>query len=146
MVYADFMEHLLETMKISISPVTYDGYSYMFKAHIVPYFKAKKLKVKDVTPYNIQEYVNYKLSLGLSPNTVHRQMANISKCLNSAVKQNIIAFNPAKRIEMPKKERFTGAKFYNEKQIEQLLECSKGGPLEIALLLTLFYGIRQLAI
>ena len=44
---------------------------------------------------------------------------------------------------MPKRERYTGAKHYNERQIEQLLECSKGDPLEIVLLLTLFYGLRR---
>ena len=70
-------------------------------------------------------------------------MANISKCLNSAVRQNIIAFNPVKRIDLPKKQRFTGAKYYNEKQIEQLLSLSKGDPLEIVILLTVFYGLRR---
>ena len=44
---------------------------------------------------------------------------------------------------MPKKVKFTGAKHYNEKQIEQLLECSKGDPLEIVIMLTLFYGLRR---
>jgi integrase len=48
-----------------------------------------------------------------------------------------------KRIDLPKKIRYTGAKHYNEKQIEQLLECSKGDPLEIVILLTVFYGLRR---
>lgn len=79
----------------------------------------------------------------VSANTVHRYLANISKCLNSAVKQNIIAFNPVTRIDKPKKTRYTGAKFYNEKQINELLSRSKGDPLEIAILLTAFYGLRR---
>jgi integrase len=44
---------------------------------------------------------------------------------------------------MPKKIKYTGAKHYNEKQIEQLLDCSKGDPLEIVILLTVFYGLRR---
>jgi len=44
---------------------------------------------------------------------------------------------------MPSPVRFTGAKHYDEKQIEQLLEISKGDPLEIVILLTLFYGLRR---
>jgi len=59
------------------------------------------------------------------------------------VKQNIIPFNPVSCIEKPKAQKFTGAKFYNEKQIEQLLEVSKGDPLEVFLLVTVFYGLRR---
>jgi integrase len=55
----------------------------------------------------------------------------------------MIAFNPVKRIDMPKKVKYTGAKHYNEQQIEQLFECSKGDPLEIVNFLTVFYGLRR---
>ncbi|MDR2168144.1 MAG: site-specific integrase [Clostridiales bacterium] len=44
---------------------------------------------------------------------------------------------------MPKKVKYTGAKHYNERQIEQLLEISKDNPLEIVIKLTLFYGLRR---
>jgi len=44
---------------------------------------------------------------------------------------------------MPKKVKYTGAKRYNEKQIERLLECSKGDALEIVILLAIFYGLRR---
>ena len=79
----------------------------------------------------------------ISPNTIIKHLRNISKCLDSAVRQNIIAFNPVKRIDMPKKIKYTGAKRYNEQQIEQLLECSRGDILEIVILLTVFYGLRR---
>jgi len=59
------------------------------------------------------------------------------------LRQNIIAFNPAKRVNELKKEKYTGAQFLNEKQIEQLLACSIGDPLEIVILLTVFYGLRR---
>jgi len=143
MIFMDFMAQHLEGRKLQLAPTTFDGYTFNFKAHIEPFFKPKKLKVKDVTPAVIQKYVNEKLTSGLSPNSVKRHLDNISSCLNSAVKQNIIAFNPVSRIEKPSVKKFTGAKFYNEKQIEQLLEVSKGEPLEIVILLTIFYGLRR---
>jgi len=142
MYFVSFMEQWLETLKPSISLNTFDGYKLILNVHIIPYFEKKKLKVTDMTPAIIQQYVNVKLK-ELSPNTVRKHLANISKCLDSAVKQNIIAFNPVKRIEMPKKERFTGAKHYNERQIEELLECCKGDSLEVVIMLTLFYGLRR---
>jgi len=141
--FVDFMIEWFETLKMSVASTTYNSYSYTLSSHIIPYFKARKLKVKDITPAVIQKYVNDKLKGGLSANTVRKHLVNISKCLDSAVRQNQIPFNPVKRIEMPKKERYTGAKHYNEKQIEQLLEISKGDPLEIVILLTLFYGLRR---
>ena len=141
--FTDYMTEWLETLKISIAPTTYDAYSLVLKSHILPYFNKRKLKVCNITPMAVQKYVNDKLKGGLSPNTVRRHLANISKCLETAVKQGLIPYNPVKRIEMPKKERFTGAKHYNEGQIEKLLDCSKGDPLEIVILLTLFYGLRR---
>lgn len=36
-----------------------------------------------------------------------------------------------------------GAKYYNKDQINELLEKSKGDPLETVILPTLFYGLRR---
>ena len=106
--FTDFVVRWLEVLKPSIAPTTYDSYTIVLNAHILPYFNKKKLKVAEITPAVIQKYVNDKLK-ALSPNSVRKHLANLSKCLDSAVKQNIIAYNPVKRIEMPKKERYTGA-------------------------------------
>ena len=108
----------------------------------MPFFTVKKLKIRNLTPMHIQQYINFKMET-LSPNTIIKHLRNISKCLDSAVRQNLIAFNPVKRIDMPKKIKYTGAKYYNEKQIEQLLKCSKGDSIEIVILLTIFYGLRR---
>jgi len=140
--FTDFMKNWLENLRHSIAPTTYDGYSLILKSHILPYFEHRKIKVKDLSPSHIQQYVNFKIK-SVSPNTVIKHLRNISKCLDSAIRQNIIAYNSVKRIDMPKKVKYTGAKHYNEKQIEQLLECSKGDPLEIVVLLTVFYGLRR---
>jgi len=141
--FLEFVAQWLESRKPHLSPVTYDGYCLNFNAHIKPFFAPKKLKVEDITPAVIQSYITKKLASGLSGNTVRRHLDNLSKCLTSAVWQNIIAFNPVGRVEKPPAKKFTGAKFYNERQIEQLLETSKGSPLEIVVLMTVFYGLRR---
>ena len=143
--FIDFMKQWLENLRVSmkIASTTYDAYLLTLNAHIVPYFEPLRLKVKEIEPKHIQKYVNHKMVAKLSPNTVKKHIANISACLESAVRQNIISFNPAKRIEEIKKEKYIGAKFLTENQIEQLLACSKGDPLEIVILLTVFYGLRR---
>jgi len=140
--FVNYIEQWLDTTSVSISPTTHDAYKHTLSIHIVPYFTKLKLKVRDVTVAHIQQYVNTKLQT-ISANTIRKHLANLSKCLDTAVKQNIIAYNPVKRIEMPRKVKFTGAKHYNEKQIEQLLQHSKGDPLEVVIKLTLFYGLRR---
>jgi len=141
--FMEFMSNHLEARRPHLSPVTYDGYKINFKAHIYPYFQQRRLKVKEVTPAIIQGYISHKLANGLSNNSVRRHLDNISKCLDNAMKQNIIAYNPVSRVEKPPSQKFMGAKFYNQGQIDRLLEVSKGTPLEIVLLLTLFYGLRR---
>ena len=140
--FALYLVEWLETMRHSIASTTYDSYKMTFRIHILPYFEKKKLKITDVTPAVVQRYVNDKLK-ELSPNTVRKHLANISKCLESAVRQNIIAFNPVERIEKPREIKFKGAKHYNERQIEQLLDCAKNDLLEIPIRLALFYGLRR---
>ncbi|MDR1739374.1 MAG: phage integrase SAM-like domain-containing protein, partial [Bacteroidales bacterium] len=81
-----FMEQWLENLKFSIAPTTYDAYSLTLKAHINPYFESMRLKVKEITPSHIQNYISFKLEK-VSPNTVRKHLANISKCLDSAVRQ-----------------------------------------------------------
>lgn len=140
--FVDFFKQWLENLEHSIAPTTYDAYNITLNAHLLPYFEPKRYKVKDLAPVHIQQYIILKLKT-LSPNTVRKHLTNLSKCLDSAVRQNIIAFNPVKRIELPKKVKFVGAKYYNEKQIEQLLDCIKSDTLEIVVLLTVFYGLRR---
>jgi len=141
--FTDYIIQWLDSMKTAIASSTHASYTQSVNRHILPYFSQRRLKVRDVTPAVIRDYMNSKLETGLSPNTVRKYLFNISKCLDVAVIENIIAVNPVKRVKMPTPIRFTGAKRYNEKQIEQLLEISKGSPIEIVLLLTLFYGLRR---
>ena len=142
--FTEFIKVWLETLKSSknIAPTTYDAYTMTLVVHILPFFEPLRLRVKEVEPRHIQQYINLKLEK-LSPNTVKKHLANISSCLESAVRQNIIAYNPAKRVEELKKVKYSGAQFLNEQQIEQLLIASKGDPLEIVILLTVFYGLRR---
>jgi len=142
--FTDFIKDWLETRRKTgkIQQTTYDSYVLTLNAHILPFFAPLNLRLKEIEPRHIQKYVNKKLER-VSVNTVKKHMVNLVACLDSAVKQNIIPFNPAKRIEELKKVKFTGAKFLSESEIVQMLNCFNGDPLEIVILLTLFYGLRR---
>lgn len=102
--FVDFMQTWLENLKYSIAPTMYDGYNLILKKPIIPFFAPKKIRVRDLTPAHIQKYINFTMET-ISPNTIIKHLRNISKCLDSAVRQNVIAFNPSKRIDMPKKHK-----------------------------------------
>jgi integrase len=149
--FADFMKNWLETCRISnaIQPTTHDAYALTLNTHILPYFSHLKLKLRDIMPQHIQQYVNYKLKTQakrkkpLSINTVKKHLANISACLESAVHQNIIAYNPATRIQRMKKIEYEGARPLRAAEIEQVIKFFDGDPLEIVVRIALFYGLRR---
>jgi len=100
--FTTFMAQWLETRKEtkSIASTTYDGYKMVYDAHILPYFEPLKLSVRDITPAHLEKYVSIKTKV-ISTNTVIKHLHNISKCLDAAIRQSIIAFNPAKRFDWP---------------------------------------------
>ncbi len=54
----------------------------------------------------------------------------------------MIPSNPAKKVILPKTEKFIG-NFYTVEEIDALLEAAKGTPLETPILLTVYYGLRR---
>ena len=140
--FTTYLKEWLENYKNSIAEVTHEGYRRIIYNQLIPFFEPKKLKVRDVTPMHIQQYITFKLKT-VSPNTVRKHLWNISKCLDSAVRLNIIPDNPVKQIDMPKKVKYTGAQFYDEGQIAELLMAAKGDPLENIIIIALFYGLRR---
>ena len=112
------------------------------QAKIIPFFEPKKLKVRDVTARHIQVYVDFKLET-VSPNTVRHHITNLSTCFKSAIEQRLITFNPVDGVKKPKKQKYTGAQFYNEQQIDELLTATKGDIIEGVILFAAFYGLRR---
>lgn len=140
--FSDFMGEWLKVIKASVKITTYNGYKLHYVKHIKPYFDKLNVAVTDLTPMHIQNYYNSKISEGLSASTVKRHHANIHKALDYALKMNIIPYNPADRITLPKKEHYTG-KFYDDIQLKKLMEICTNTPIESCVFLTINYGLRR---
>jgi len=118
-----------------------------------PFFKPLGLKLKDVTPAHIQKYYTYlqtrptkskKRDKGVSANTVKHHHSNISKAFNYALKMNLIAYNPASRIDLPKIDRKVDTeKFYTEEQVKLVLDAVKDTLLYTPTFLAAQLGIRR---
>lgn len=91
-----FRNYLLlwsEEIKITVAETTYEGYRYNVKNTIAPYFNAKGIRLSALSSYVLDEF--YQEQRKQVSNTVIRYHANIYKALSDAVKDGLIADNPA---------------------------------------------------
>jgi integrase len=140
--FVGFMFLWLESVKNSIEPNTYDSYHAEITRYVKPYFAGRKVTLQSIDPMTIQLMYNHYMDKGLSATSVLHIHAYARKALQYAVKMNMIPYNPADRVERPKKQKFTG-KFYDEVQIRQLMEIMRDEPMYTVVLLTAFYGLRR---
>lgn len=139
--FADYMEKWLDIIKSSVAVPTFASYSTTVKKIVAPYFREKEVTLKNLTAKDIQEFYLSELER-VSPSSVIHYHANIHKALKYAVKIDLIPFNPADKMERPKKQRYI-ADYYRQEELERLLEASKDHPYSLLIQMTAFYGLRR---
>jgi len=140
----NFYNYLLEWLnsyKSSIERNTYASYYDMITRYVQNQREAT-IPLRELTPIHIQALYNRHIDRGLSPNTVLKLHANVRKALQYAYQVDMLPTNPADKVLLPKKKRFTGG-FYDEQQIMQLLQLTREEPMYPVILLSAFYGLRR---
>ena len=140
--FADYMERWLNSVRPSIATATYQSYSVMMKARVIPYFTASGIQLCDLTPQHIEDFYQLILDDGCTTNTVIHYHAIIRKALQSAVKKDILPRNPADQVDRPKKNAFRGS-FYSEDEMLTLFDAIAGDPLELCVKIAAYYGLRR---
>ena len=143
------MEEWLDQTAFTVERSTMDAYRVHTDCHILPYFRPLRLTLSAIEPQHLQRYYNTMFKSGrtdgkggLSANTVRKHHVLIHGALKDAVNKNMIPYNPADRVTLPRVESFE-AGFYNAEQANKLLEVAQGDPLELVVVLMLFYGLRR---
>ena len=139
--FADFMEQWLEIVKSTVSIPTYSSYVNAVKSIIAPYFRKKKMLLRDLQAHDIQMFYQEQLQRVKASSVIHYH-ANIHKALKYAVKNDMIPSNPADKVERPKQDKFYG-NFYDRDELNKLFEAVAGTKLELPVLLGAFYGLRR---
>ena len=150
MLFSDYVKIWLDRVKMSVDQVTFQGYEQLAKAHIIPYFKGKKLCLQDITKENLQCYIDEKSRNGRLDNKgglsakslkLHRNILN--QTLNEAVKSGLITVNPCKWVKFPQIQRREPT-FYSVKQIDTLLSVIDDDSVFYLLVkITATYGLRR---
>lgn len=144
-----WLETWLEQKQNEVDLITFQGYESYYRNHIGPYFKQHSVTLTDLSPQDLQLYYNRKIQKPgehvegkLSGNSIRRHHVLIRGALEDAVKKNIIPYNPADRVALPKKQKYVGS-FYTKQQAVALLEAIKGTIIEGIVTMTVIYGLRR---
>jgi len=142
MLFSDYMLEWLENIKPKVVQSTYIGYEQVVKGRLCPYFKSKKIKLIDLRPRDIQDFINYLYKQRLKGSTIAHYTSNMNTALKEAVIAEIIPSNPMDRIESVKKEVYI-PEFYTDDELIESIEVIKTQKLELPLTLGIIYGLRR---
>ncbi len=140
--FIEYIKKWLNIIKTSVEETTYMGYKKLVYGRMTNYFNSNKIILQDIKAQDIQDFYQFLSNEGLSGNTVKHYHANIRKCLEYAVKTELIQSNPADRVEKPKINPYN-AKHYTSEEILKLLNIVEGTKLETPVILSCFYGLRR---
>ena len=138
------IEDWLEQKRKTIRPDSYESYLCNYEVHIKPYFEHGKLKLGDVTPRVIQQYVRSKEEAGQSRKSIRKHLVILNGVFKEAVAMGELLYNPCANVVVRAKneEHFEGTA-YEISTAKKLLEAVQGDPVEPAVYLGLFLGLRR---
>ena len=137
----EWYEYWLETyMKDTVKQSTYASYrSYLNKHFCV----LGKILLKKLEPHTLQEFYNYKFrEEGLSPKTLRNYHMALHKCLQQAVKEHLLVYNPCDAVTLPSGEKPEVVVFTNDQQ-RALVQASYRHRYGVFIRLDLCTGLRM---
>lgn len=141
--FTDYLSKWLKTIKYGLQPDTIRGYTINIERVIIPYFKNKKILLKDLKARHIQEFYTHCLNeRGISPSTVNRYHANIRKCLQTALKQELVLSNQADLVDKPREEKYI-ANVLPILDLLKILKTIEETHLELPTFFSVYYGLRR---
>lgn len=141
MLFADYLLEWLEIAKGRLAHATYGAYQGLLKSTIVPYFRKKKLTLRELEARHLQMFCSEMLRR-VTPNTVIHYHAVIHSALKYAVKTDMLIQNVADKVDRPRKNSFQPV-FLSADEMQKMFEALRGTKLELPVLVVAFYGLRR---
>ena len=147
--FADYIQRWLRhiELKDTISDITLQGYTAIVNRHLIPYFEPSGLEVKEITPQIIEAYYKDKMTdkpnkKGLSAKTIRGHQSVFSNVLKFALKENIVSYNAASRVELPPLDK-PKIDFYDAEEVKIVFDTIKNERLYPLFFVIVFYGLRR---
>ena len=129
MLFADYLLEWLEIAKGRLAHATYGAYQGLLKSTIVPYFRKKKLTLRELEARHLQMFYSEMLRR-VTPNTVIHYHAVIHSALKYAVKTDMLIQNVAGKVDRPRKNSFQPV-FLSAEEMQKMFEALRGTKLEL---------------
>lgn len=141
MLFADYLLEWLEIAKGRLAIATYSSYLGLIKSVIEPYFRKKKLTLRELEARHLQMFYSEQLKK-VKPNTVIHYHAVIHSALKYAVKTDMLMQNVAEKVDRQKKNDYQPV-FLDTDELQHLFEVVKDTKIELPVLVAAFYGLRR---
>lgn len=119
---------------------TVHGYENIIRLHLIP--SLGEMKLSELTPAQLQHYYAALLDGGLSHNTVRKHHVLLHTALEAAVRQGLARENITRFVTPPTKE-LPRHRYYDTAQLYELFRRCAGEPLEPAIKLAGYLGLRR---
>lgn len=134
-------EALIDYKALSLGETTIAGYRNIYKNHIAPYFKNKR--IQEVTPQDLKAYITHLAKKKkLSNNSIRKHIDLLNQVFKEAFREGIITANPLARMDPIKKDRVE-KKFFKPEELLEVLESVRGTQLEVPVFLASYLGLRR---
>ena len=136
---ADYLRDWLKS-RMKLKPKTLQGYGINIEKHIIPHLGG--LRVRELSPVQVQQCYAELLASGLSTSTVNRIHVTLHSALDQAVKWGIVKINPADAVDKPRDRRPQVAVLPTE-SLSLFIEKAKLSAAADVILLALYTGCRR---
>lgn len=131
---------LREVVKRDLAETTLYAYRNIVRCHILP--ALGKIRLLELTPLKIQNYLYEKMNQGLSPNTVIKHYVLLNTALRMAVRLELLERAPTERVQPPKRKEIH-IDFYSPEQLQKLFSAVENTILELPVKLAAYLGLRR---
>jgi len=129
---------LEDSARLSLAPQSYRSYRCAVNNWAAA---LGRHRLDRLSPLHIQEAIRLAEEADLSPVTIQRYHVTLHRALRQAVEWNLIPFNPADRVTLPRRVRFEGA-VLTEEECVKLLAAALDDTYGLLILLGLGLGLR----
>lgn len=138
---ADYLTAWLDDVAaLRLKPSTMAAYRSHVQGHLAPAFG--RVTLDKLTPGHIQRMIKDKTDAGLTPLTIRHIRSTLRKALNDAVRQGMIAVNPARLVTLPAVKTDPVAAMEPERAAA-ILEAVKGHRLAALMTVAMLTGMRK---
>lgn len=141
MLFSDYLDYWFENYcKTNLKATTCQGYIQKINHDIKPILG--KIKLQELSPLQIQQFLTLKLKEGKATRTVRQFRAIIHSALEKATSWRLVALNGCSNVEAPKLDAIDYT-ILDKEQIIQLVQCSQESDFYIPIMIAIYTGMRR---